>query len=140
MSELGDLVKTLLNRGMGNMNNAGIKPTKDDREKFMLQEERRKSEELQKKLDAQKEQHVAELKMGDIEKGHSEAAILAQIESIKATAKHEMEMFKIQIQREVILNQSSPEAMKRTAALEEECRRRIEELDHLRKRYENDLE
>jgi hypothetical protein len=83
MSELSELVKSLLTKSMTGANsafNAGGKPTKDDREKFRLQEEKIKSEELQKKMDAMKEQHEAELKLADIDKSNSAAALQAQIE------------------------------------------------------------
>jgi hypothetical protein len=53
MEEMAELLKSLLTKGMANTNATPIKPTKDDREKFRLQEKSIKSEELQKKLDAQ---------------------------------------------------------------------------------------
>jgi hypothetical protein len=117
-----------------------IKPTKDDREKFRLQEEKIKSEELQKKLDAQKELHVVELKEADAEKRQSETAWKVELDALKQETELKIKMLELENAKQALEKKSDPEAIKKTAELEEELRLAQEQIEYQKRKRKNLLE
>jgi hypothetical protein len=71
-----------------------------------------------------------ELKEADAEKRQSEAVWKVEHDAMKQETEHKMKMLELELAKQALEKKSDPEAIRKTAELEEELRRAQEKIEY----------